>query len=158
MAAGTAATPAVRRGLRHDDANVRTSCCRVLDHFLDADAIPELMANLDHSDPSVRAWALHALACDRCKEGSCRPGEDESIPVALRMLLTDRSRKVRYSAIGLLGPAVHRRADVLAALEDVHRTDECPTNRKVAGWWLPGGPRYERTKPRPQRRPHAFRG
>jgi hypothetical protein len=43
MAAGAAATPAVRRGLAHPDARVRVGCCDVLDHFLDRDAIPELV-------------------------------------------------------------------------------------------------------------------
>jgi hypothetical protein len=46
----------------------------------------------------VRAWALHALACDHCKEGDCRLDEDETVPVALRMLKEDRSRKVRTMA------------------------------------------------------------
>lgn len=32
MAAGMLATPALRRGLRHDDPEVRIGCCIVLDH------------------------------------------------------------------------------------------------------------------------------
>jgi hypothetical protein len=66
MAAGRRVTPAVRRGLRHADPRVRARCCDVLDHFLDADAIPELMESLRPSDAGVRARAMHALACDRC--------------------------------------------------------------------------------------------
>src|SRR5947208_16632545 len=79
MAAGTTATPAVRRGLRHAVPAVRARCCAVLDHFLDADAIPELVENLDHEDPWVRMGAIHALGCDRCKEGECRPMEHDVI-------------------------------------------------------------------------------
>ena len=45
--------------------------------------------NLDHPEGMVRAWALHALACDRCKEGECRLGEDDVVPIALRMLRED---------------------------------------------------------------------
>lgn len=55
MAAGPLATSALRRGLRHGDPAVRVGCCKVLDHFLDDAAIPELMANLTHEDESVRA-------------------------------------------------------------------------------------------------------
>ena len=150
-AAGAAATPAVRRGLLHDDAAVRVRCCMVLDHHLDEAAVPELMANLTHDDDDVRAWALHALACDRCKEGACRPGEDDVVPIALRMLRGDRSRKVRTMAAHMVGPAVHRREDVARALEEARDSDSHPVVRKVAGWYAPGGPIYRRLAPKPAR-------
>jgi HEAT repeat protein len=153
MLAGMNATPALRRGLRHEDPQVRASCCRVLDHFLDEAAIPELLENLDHPDESVRGWALHALACDRCKEGSCRPGEDSSLPLAINMLMGDPSGEVRYQALGLVSAAVHRDPRAVAAVQHVQSHDPSPRIRKCAGWWLPGGPRYERTKPRPPRKP-----
>ena len=152
MAAGPAATSAVRRGLLHDDPVVRVRCCMVLDHHLDEAALPELMANLTHPEGHVRAWALHALACDRCKEGACRPGEDDVVPIALRMLKHDRSRKVRTMAAQMLGPAVHRRPDVGLALEEARDSDSHPVVRKVAGWYAPGGPVYRRVAPKPPRR------
>jgi HEAT repeat protein len=152
MAAGMSATPAVRRGLRHSDPDVRVGCCRVLDHFMDAAALPELMANLTNEDDRVRSWAMHALACDRCKEGVCRPGEDDVVPIAIRMLLEDESRFVRKSAAGLLGPAVHRRRDVCEALERARDHDPDPLVRKVAGWYAPGGPIYRRLAPKPIRK------
>ena len=65
MATGPAATPTLRRGLSHPDPEVRVGCCKVLDHFLDEEALPELIDNLGHQDETVRAWAMHALACDR---------------------------------------------------------------------------------------------
>jgi HEAT repeats len=144
MAAGPAATTAVRRGLRHDEPMVRVRCCMVLDHHLDEAAVPELLANLEHPEGRVRAWALHALACDRCKEGECRPGEEESVPIALRMLTDDRSRKVRTMAAQLLGPAAHRREDVARALEEARERDPHPVVRTVAGWYAPGGAVYRR--------------
>ncbi len=153
MAAGPLATPALRRGLRHSDSTVRVGCCKVLDHFLDEDALPELIENLEHQDASVRAWAMHALACDRCKEGVCRPGEDEVIPIAVRMLVEDESRNVRQMAAGLLGPSVHRRSDVLRALEHARDHDPHPVVRKIARWYTPGGPRYRRLAPKPDRIP-----
>lgn len=153
--AGLAATSAVRRGLPYDDPRVRQSCCVVLDHFLDEEALPELVANLEHPAPSVRAWALHALACDRCKEGSCRPAENEVMPKAIRLLVEDTSEYVRAQAIGLVAPAVHRRPEVLPVIEHVRLNDPAPTVRKIASWWVPGGPRYERTKPRTPRKPRT---
>jgi HEAT repeats len=95
----------------------------------------------------VRAWALHALACDHCKEGDCRLDEDEAVPVALRMLREDRSRKVRTMAAHLAGLAVHRREDVAQALEEAREQDPHPVVREVAGWYLPGGAIYRRLAP-----------
>lgn len=155
MAAGPLATPALRRGLHHSEPAVRVGCCKVLDHYMDEAAIPELIENLDHPHAGVRAWAMHALACDRCKEGACRPGEEQVIPIATRMLTGDEDRHVRQMAAGLLGPAVHRRDDVLRALEHSARNDPHPAVRKVAGWFIPGGPRYLRLAPKPVRRPRA---
>lgn len=152
LAAGMSAAPAVRRGLRHTNPEVRVGCCIVLDHFMDAAALPELKENLTHENDEVRRWALHALACDRCKEGACRPGEDDVVPIAIRMLLEDESRGVRTSAAGLLGPAVHRRPDVRLALARARDHDPDPLVRKVAGWYTPGGPIYRRLSPKPPRR------
>ena len=151
MAAGGDASSAVRRGLRHDDANVRIRCCIVLDHHLDEAAIPELMENLANENGHVRAGALHALACDRCKEGTCRPGEDDVVPLALEMLKTDRSRHARTMAAHMVGPAVHRRAEIARALEAARDNDSHPVVRKVAGWYAPGGPIYTRLAPKPVR-------
>lgn len=152
MVAGNAATPALKRGLHQADPNVVVGCCRLLDHYLDPDAIPDLMDNLDNADPGIRASALHALACDRCKEGVCRPGEDDVIPIAINMLANDEAVGVRQQAAGLLGPSVHRRSDVLAALEQALHADLSPIVRKIAGWWVPGGPRFEALRPRSERR------
>jgi hypothetical protein len=157
MFAGSLATRALRRGLRHDHAEVRVGCCRVLDHHLDEAAIPELIANLTHENAEVRTWAMHALACDRCKEGACRPGEDDVLPIALRMLRDDPSRAVRKEAAQLLGRSAHRRSDVCRALELARENDPDPLVRKVARWYTPGGTIYRRMVPgtagKPLRKP-----
>jgi HEAT repeat protein len=145
MEDGSAGSGAVREGLRHPDPNVRIRCCMVLDHHLDEAALPDLIANLEHADGRVRAWALHALACDRCKEGECRPGEDDTIPIALRLLRSDRSRKVRTMACGLLGPVAPLRPAVARALEEARDTDVHPVVRMVAQWYAPGGRNYAKT-------------
>jgi hypothetical protein len=151
MRAGTVATLFLCRGLRHDNPAVRIGCCIVLDHFLDEAAVPELIANLTHADNEVRAWALHALACDRCKQGACRPGEDMVIPIALRMLQDDPSPRVRHEVAHLLGRNAHRRADICRALEDARDHDPDPGTRKIAGWYAPRGPIYRRLASTPVR-------
>ena len=153
MDAGNSALPAMRNGLRHDRDEVRVACCRLLDHFMDVTALPRLIDNLKHPNPRVRGAAMHALACDRCKEGACRPAEKEVLPIAIDMLLHDPHRQVRQMAADLLGPSVHRSEDVLEALEIAHESDRNATVRKVAGWWVPGGVRHTKTlkKERPGR-------
>ncbi len=148
MAAGELANAAVCAGLHHPDPAVRVGCCKVLDHHMDVSALPALIENLQHEDETVRAWAMHALACDKCKEGTCRPGEREVIPIAARMLIDDRSRRVRQMAAGLVGEAVHRSAAALPALQHAHRHDPHPVVRKIASWYLPGGPRYVALAPK----------
>jgi len=152
MDVGSLVTPLLREGLHHPDPAVRVGCCKVLDHHMDDSALPELMENLHHEDESVRSWALHALTCERCKEGVCRPGEDDVIPIAIQLLLEDQSRRVREMAAGMLGPSVHRRPDVLRALEQARDRDPHPVVRKIARWYTPGGPRYQRLMPKPLRK------
>ena len=151
MAAGSLATPALLEGLRHPEPAVRIGCCMVLDHYMDAAALPELIENLHHENEMVRAWAMHALACDRCKEGTCRPGEDEVLPIAAQMLKEDESRRVRQMAAVVLGPSVHRHPSVLPTLEYARDHDPHPVVRKIAGWYTPGGPIYKRLTPKPVR-------
>ena len=151
MAGGSDAVPALKRGLSHPNPRVREACCVVLDHHLEADCIPDLLANLDHQDAGVRAWAIHALACDRCKEGTCRPGEGDTLPLAIKMMLEDPDANVRARAIALVGEAVHRNPAAGEALQRALDEEAVAGNRKIIRWWLPGGPRYERTKPKAAR-------
>lgn len=120
--AGGAALPAVRRGMRHPKPTVRRQCASLLDFLADADAFVDLVAALDDEDPGVLKRALHSLACDRCKENECRPGEDAFVPRALE-LLHDPNPDIRASAIDTLGKVVSRRADVAAALAEVAGRD-----------------------------------
>ena len=148
LSAGGQAVPALKKGLSHPDPEVRVAVCGILDHSLEEECIPDLRANLTHNHEAVRAWAIHALACDRCKEGSCRPGEDDTIPIAIDMMLNDPSPLVRSKAIALVGESVHRRPASIDALRQAVDAEPNAGNRKVIRWWLPGGPRFERTKPR----------
>jgi hypothetical protein len=150
MSAGSLATDAVRRGLKHPDSRVRYHCCRILDHFLDEAALPDLIAALEDEDAEVRGAALHALACEKCKEGECRPGEEEVLPIVLRMLREDP--EVKREAINLLFQVVHRRQDAAEALEHARDFDPDPRIRKQATLRAPGGVMWMRTSPNPRDR------
>jgi HEAT repeat protein len=122
LGAGAAALPALRRGLRHPKVIVRQQCVRIFDQLVDEESLSELVLALDDPDAGVRARALHALACDRCKENACRPGEDLWVPRALD-LLHERDPDLRAAAIDALGKVAARRDDVAAALAHVAVTD-----------------------------------
>jgi hypothetical protein len=62
-----AAAAAIRGGLAHASALVRARCCEVIDQAGIAEEVPELLALLDDDDATVRFWARHAVACERCK-------------------------------------------------------------------------------------------
>src|SRR5438128_5647951 len=96
--AGQPAVPAVRRGMHHPKPIVRRLCTSILDHLADEAAFVDLVAALDDEDSDVLKRALHALACDQCKENECRPGEELFVPRALE-LLHHPNADVRASAI-----------------------------------------------------------
>lgn len=104
---GAATVPALRKGLLDDDATVRRLCAALLDHFVDEEALPDLVAALDDPDPAVLKSALHALACDACKDNACRPGDDLFVPRAIE-LLDHQDPGVRASAIDALGRVARR--------------------------------------------------
>jgi len=153
FAMGFAVAPAAREGLRHQNAAVRYYCCALLDHFLVPEALGDLIGILRDPDPLVRQSALHTLACDRCKQGACRPAEAEVLPEALRMLNEDGDPHVRAMAIEVVGQYVHSNPIAERALVDANRNDSSPAVRKKAGWYIPGGPIHTRTTPRPARKP-----
>src|SRR5207253_147645 len=116
--AGRPALAAVRRGMHHQKPMVRRLCASILDHLADDATLVDLVAALDDDDADVVKRALHALACDRCKEDDCRPGEDLFVPRALE-LLHHPNPDVRASAIDTLGKVAPRRPDVAHALVEI---------------------------------------
>jgi HEAT repeat protein len=151
LALGEDALGAVQTGLRHPDAAVRYYCCRFLDHFLAPEAWDELVGMLDDPAAGVRAAALHSLACDRCKQGET-PDSGKVLPDALRLLAEDPDGHVRAHAAGVVGAFVHEHAAALAAIEAAVAHDPSPGVRKKARWYAPGGPIFNRTRPKPQRK------
>jgi HEAT repeats len=102
--------------------------------------------------PEVRVMALHTLACDRCKEGDCRPAEAKVLPKALQILNDDADAHVRAMAVEVVGQYVHINPIAEQVLMETNKKDSSPTVRKKAGWYAPGGPIHNRTAPRPARK------
>jgi hypothetical protein len=100
---------------------------------------------LDDPDPRVRNTTLHTLACDRCKEGDCRPEEKEVLPRALGLLARDPDRHVRAMAVEVVGQFVRANPAAVDALLTATKVDSDPTVRKKAAWYAPGGAIYRRT-------------
>ena len=134
--AGRPALAAVRRGMHHPKPIVRRLCASILDHLADDATLGDLVAALDDDDAEVVKRALHALACDRCKEDDCRPGEDLFVPRALE-LLHDANPDVRASAIDTLGKVAPRRPDVADALAAVAEHDRDAHLRGMARTRVP---------------------
>jgi hypothetical protein len=150
---GAVLIPLMRANLRHPNADVRDYCCKFLDHYLDLEALDELVLMLDDPDPKVRASSMHALACDRCKEGACRPDEALVLPRAIRLMTSDPDAHVRALAVEVVGLSVHTRSEAEAALLKAVQSDPSPMVRKKARWFAPGGAIHARTRPKPVRKP-----
>ena len=145
---GPSALPAVRRGLTDNNADVRHLCVKALDHLVDEDSFPQLIGMLHDDDWRVRRDALHALACDRCKENACRPEISAVLSPAIALLRTDPEKHVRAMAAEVVGRWVHTDASAEAAVVAARDGDDDPSVRKKAGWYAPGGPIHGRTRPR----------
>lgn len=148
FAMGFEVVPIAKEGLKHEHASVRYYCCSLLDHFLAPEALEDLIGMVDDPDPEVRVMALHTLACDRCKEGDCRPAEAKVLSKALRILHDDSNAHVRAMAIEVVGQYVHHNKLAEEALLEANKKDVSPTVRKKAGWYMPGGPIFKRTVPK----------
>jgi hypothetical protein len=142
---GPDALPAVRAGAAHPDCAVRVYCTRALDHLTDGEAFADLIRLLDDPHPRVRAAALHALACDRCKATTCRPPRAEVLGPAMRLLAHDTNGAVRCMAVEVVSRYAGDDPDAVALLVATRDRDASPTVRKKAGWHAPGGPIWRRT-------------
>jgi hypothetical protein len=145
------AVGAIRAGLHYENPAVREGCCRLLDHLVDTGSMGQLIAMADDPDARVRSAAFHALACDRCKGGTCAPAAGQVLEPALQHLASDPDAHVHAMAAELAGKFVHADSRALTALETSHAQDPSPVVRKKAGWFTPGGTIYQRTVPRAPR-------
>jgi hypothetical protein len=144
LSCGLAALPAVREGLRHENADVRHRCCQFLDRFMTPEVMDDLVAMLDDPDNRVRCSVLHSLACDRCKESDCRLDATRVLPRAIAVLRSDPDAHVRAMAIEVVGRWVHDSLAAQAALSTAAQANSSLTARKKARWYLPGGTIHRR--------------
>ena len=84
-------------GLGHPNPVVRWQCLELLDAHPDARAIPYIAACLDDEVPRVRWHAVHALACDACKDGQTFVTESVAARLA-QVAERDSNAKVRRYA------------------------------------------------------------
>ncbi len=117
-----------------------SNCCRFLGRYLSPETLPDLLGMLNDGDARVRCSALHTLACDRRKEGDCRPEEGQVLPSAMRILVSDPDAHVRAMAVEVVGQFVHTNGLASAAISSAFRDDSSSTVRKKAGWYAPGPP------------------
>ncbi len=129
MQSGSPALPALRYGLQHPNPIVRRSCAAILDHLVDEASIPDLVAALDDDDPGVCARVLHALACDRCKQNECRPGDDLFVPRAFELLREHPNVDVRAAAMDALANVARRSSDVAEELAEAIENERHPQLR-----------------------------
>ena len=146
---GARARAAVEEGLLSDDPVIRAECTVLIDRLAGNDSFGLVLLLLDDPHPSVRANAIHALACDRCKaDDVCALPRDDLVPEAERLLADDPDPHVRAIALEVLARWVHDEPRARLALERAADCDPSPAVRKKARGYLPGGKAFERTKPR----------
>jgi len=157
IALGPDAVEPACAGLRHPDAQVRARCCRVLDHVMDPASVAALIGALADPAPEVRREALHALACDRCKAGDCRPSAAQVLPPAMAILAADPDPLVRAISCEVVGVWAHTCQEAADALRAAAATDPSPAVRKKASWFAPGGAIFHRTSHRSRPRTEEAR-
>ena len=108
-ALGADALPAVRAGLGHGHWQVRRWCAIYLDHHADVPSLHSLVPLLHDPKSKVRLWAVHSLACDRCKQGE---NPIDVVPLLIERIELDESIRVRRLATATLAylTAADRRA------------------------------------------------
>lgn len=119
-ARGRRVLPAVRRGLAHPNADVRRWCAIFADNFADAETLQALVPLLYDPHPAVRRWAVHALACEPCKDGPCPL---DAVPLLLERIAEDASLRVRRQAVAMLAHHVAPDARALPVLARLHASD-----------------------------------
>ncbi len=103
---GDLALPAIRRGLTDVNWHIRHWSAIVADNVADAETLRVLVPLLHDPRADVRAWAVHSLSCESCKEG---PNPIDAVPLLLERIERDSHLKVRRQAVAML--AHHRRPD-----------------------------------------------
>jgi hypothetical protein len=121
----------IQRGAReHPDARVRRECLGVLDHHANDESEEVFRAALFDPVPRVRVFALHGLACERCRVGDLCVSD--VVTDLTHVLDGDPNAKVRHGAVLVIAGLATRDARVVDVLAQVAREDVDPLVRRVA--------------------------
>jgi hypothetical protein len=127
------AKPALLAGLDHPAWRVRHGCLVVLDHTdVDEETLARTVRALSDPHRKVRRAAMHLLGCARCKPEGFTGIEGVDLEgIYLSAAASDRSRRVRYTAMGKFmfrrQPLEPRVASTMRAVIDEHGDDELRT-------------------------------
>ena len=122
--AGPPAREAVRAGLRHGHWQVRRWCALWFDHHADPASLHALVPLLRDSKAKVRHFAVHAIACDRCKAGE---NPVDVVPLLVERIREDESLRVRRHAVVMLA-FQHAHPDLEAFFRELLETE---TDRRL---------------------------
>lgn len=127
---GPSARNAVVDGLRDASWQVRRWCALWLDHHADPESLQALIPLLRDPKSQVRLFAVHAIACDRCKQGE---NPIDAVPLLMERICGDESIRVRRHATAMLA-FQHAHPDLEGFFQDLLATETDAKLRKHAGW------------------------
>ncbi|MEN8182693.1 MAG: HEAT repeat domain-containing protein [Myxococcota bacterium] len=119
-------------GLRHGNWQVRRWCAIWLDHYADAESLHALLPLLRDPKSKVRLFAVHSVACDRCKAGE---NPIDVVPLLMERIRNDESIRVRRHAVMMLA-FQHAHADLEGFFQELLDTETDPKLHKHAGFGL----------------------
>ena len=108
--------------LAHPSPKVRRDALGVLDHAANDASTATFRAALEDPVPRVRRFALHGLACERCRIGEV--GVVDVVTDVLRLLRGDPSPRVRHAAIDVLVRFMDRDGRIVDVLVEVAADDD----------------------------------
>ncbi len=132
LSLGLSARDAVREGLGHANWEVRRWCAIWLDNYADTESLHALIPLLRDPKSKVRLFAVHSLACDRCKAGE---NPIDVVPLLIERIRQDESIRVRRHAVMLLA-FQHAHPDLQGFFQELLDTETDAKLHKHAGFGL----------------------
>jgi len=129
---GIPARDAVVEGLKHGHWQVRRWCAIWLDHFADTESLHALIPLLNDPKSEVRMFAVHSLACDKCKMGE---NPIDVVPLMMERIAHDESIRVRRHAVMMLAYQ-HAHPDLEGYFQHLLDTETDAKLHKHAGFGL----------------------
>lgn len=128
--------PAACEGLTHNLISVRKLSAFVLDRIAVTEPARHALVHTALHDPNrkVRAAAVHSLGCDHCKPEDACGTEVDVVGVAIQVLQSDPSGRVRRAAAGALHGKIGQQRIVDAL--DLALDDPDEKVRGIARWVL----------------------